>query len=230
MSSLKSLIHVFENFDFGEVTDNQKNHKNYNQPVHTLEFLCGHPEDFEPMTLIMPNINGGPWIAGGACLKWYQGLPVGESDIDVFCADQKQVELLVEQIKSYGSSRYHTKFESENAITMSYYSKDKSKNWTIQIIKKRFFNSLQEVIDNFDITVCQIGTGGEQWLLGPTTAKDINQRTLRMRKPLQPDAVKRLVKYWTYGYIPVEGLIEEIQNQPNLNWKFEIDGDYNNAF
>ena len=51
-----------------------------------------------------------------------------------------------------------------------------------------------------------------------------------MKMPLQPDAAKRLAKYWTYGYRPVPGLLEAVQNNPIGKTEFQIDGDYENAF
>ena len=203
---------------------------NYSKAVDIVEFPTVHKDDSEPLTLIWPDIERGPWIAGGACLRWYQGLPVGDSDIDVFCANAKQAADVIENIKSYG--RHSVKFESENAVTLSYHSKDDySKNWTIQIITRRYFSSLEEIISNFDISVCEVGTAGNQWQLGPFTGRDIRERNLRFKIPLQPDAMKRLIKYWAYGYRPVEGTIESIQNNPNAKWQFGAETeDYQNAF
>ena len=203
--------------------------ENYDQPVDVVDFPTVHRADSEPITLIWPDIERGPWIAGGAPLRWWQGLPVGESDIDVFCVDQAQAEVVIERIKEFG--RWTRKFDSENATTLGYWSKnDSSKVWTIQVIKRRYFTSLEEVISNFDMTVCEIGTCGNNWVLGKQTARDIHERNLRMKLPLTPDALKRVVKYWTYGYRPVEGLLEAVQNNPVAKWEFALDEDYNNAF
>jgi hypothetical protein len=202
---------------------------NYDQPVDVVNFPTVHRADSEPITLIWPDIERGPWIAGGAPLRWWQGLPVGESDIDVFCANQAQAEVVIERIKEFG--RWQRKYDSENATTLSYWSKnDSSKVWTIQIIKRRYFGSLEEVISNFDMTVCEIGTCGNNWVLGRQTARDIRERNLRMNLPLTPDALKRMVKYWAYGYRPVPGLLEAVQNNPIAKWEFALDEDYNNAF
>ena len=213
---------------FGEFTVQTKT-ENYDQPVDVVDFPTVHRADSEPITLIWPDIERGPWIAGGAPLRWWQGLPVGESDIDVFCANQAQAEVVIERIKEFG--RWQRKYDSENATTLSYWSKnDSSKVWTIQVIKRRYFTSLEDVISNFDMTVCEIGTCGNDWVLGKQTARDIRERNLRMKLPLTPDALKRVVKYWTYGYRPVEGLLEAVQNNPIAKWEFALDEDYNNAF
>jgi hypothetical protein len=196
-------------------------------PVSIHEYPTIPIVDREAVSTIEPDMNKGPWIAGGAPLRWYQGQPVGESDIDVFCASAKQAADVIERVKSYG--RYSVKFESENAVTLSYYDKNNG-SWTIQIITRRFFSSMQEVIDNFDISVCQVGTCGTEWILGQEAAKDIREKNLRMYIPLQPDAPKRLTKYWTYGYRPVPGLLSAIMNNPDTRWSYSIDEDYSNAF
>jgi len=220
---LATLEELFNDFNV------QTQSANYGKPVDAVEFPCVHRDDSEPITLIWPDLERGPWIAGGAPLRWWQGQPVGESDIDVFCANSEQAEAVIERIKEYG--RWTRKFDSDNATTLSYWSKDNDrKTWTIQIIKRRYYKTLQEVIDSFDMTVCEIGTGGNNWLLNKMTARDIRERNLRLKMPLQPDAVKRVVKYWTYGYRPVPGLLEAVQNNPIAKWEFALDEDYNNAF
>lgn len=185
--------------------------------------------DHEPVSIIEPNLENGPWIAGGAALRWYQGLPVGDSDIDVFCKNAVQAQQVIERVKSYG--RYNVKFESENAVTLTYYSNESiATEWIVQIITRRFFPSLEDVIRSFDITVCEIGTCGNEWKLGSFTARDIRERNLNFKLPLQPDAPKRLVKYWTYGYRPTPGTIEAIQSNPNTRWSYTAGEDYSNAF
>lgn len=181
-----------------------------------------HPNDLEAVTIVDPKPQG-PWIAGGACLRWYQGQAVGRSDLDIFFANEAQLTETYEHIRSWGRS--HVKHQSDNAITLEYNSKHNT--WNLQLIKKRYYKSIQEVIDNFDITVCQIGTDGKTWTMNPNTAKDIRERNLCMRMPLQPDALKRLTKYWTYGYRPVPGLVEAVRDNPMARWEFDAMEDYN---
>lgn len=185
--------------------------------------------DREAVAVIEPDLQQGPWIAGGAALRWWQGECVGESDIDVFCRDEIQAQETIDRIKSYG--RFVVKHESDNALTLGYRRVGQwNDQWVIQIIKRRYFKSLQAVIDNFDITVCQIGTTGTEWVMNSTTAQDIRQRNLRFTLPLHADAAKRLTKYWVYGYRPVPGTLEAIQQNPKGVWKFNETGDYENAF
>lgn len=198
-------------------------HANHGTPVAIMPYATVVSPDQEPVNVVQPT-ERGPWIAGGACLRWYQGLPVGDSDIDVFCASAEQAQQVINAVKSYG--RYSNRFQSENATTLDYWAKDSGSRWTIQIITKRYYANMQEIIDNFDLTVCQIATDGKTWVLGEHTARDIREHNLRMKVPLQPDALKRLTKYWTYGYRPVDGLLTAIQNNPNARWEFSPEEDY----
>lgn len=208
---------------FGDSTPTEK------IPVEIQEYKTVHKNDIEAVSVINPNIDIGPWIAGGAPLRWWQGIPVGESDIDIFCRDAIQADEIINNIKSHG--RWTKKYESENATTLLYWREgDYQQQWTLQVIKKRYYKSLEEVINSFDISVCQIGTCGNEWKLGAFTAQDIRNKVLNFKEPLQPDAVKRLLKYWIYGYRPMPGTLEAIQNNPASKWEYTLEEEYNNAF
>lgn len=219
---MKSLLDIFDAVTWESSSISSRS-------VTVQKFETVHQDDYEPVSIIEPDLNRGPWIAGGAVLRWYQGQPVGESDIDVFCRDKVQATKLIDRIKNYGT--FSVKFQSENAVTLSHSNKDDyTKCWTIQVITRRYFNTLDDVIQSFDISVCEIGTAGNEWKMGDQTARDIREKNLRFKLPLQPDAPKRLTKYWTYGYRPVEGTIDSICQNPDTRWSFSHEEDYNNAF
>ena len=110
----------FKNLEelFSSLTEADTVHKNNGMPVDIVNFPTIHRDDSEPLTIIWPDINQGPWIAGGACLRWYQGQPVGESDIDVFCANAEQAQRIINEVKSYG--RHSVKFQSDNVPFVVY--------------------------------------------------------------------------------------------------------------
>ncbi len=201
------------------------------------EYINKYPtvpeQDWPALDVIQPNAKDGPWIAGGACLKWYQGQPVNMSDIDVFFRDAFQLRRAMNRIED--TKRFYVRYRSENAITYEYTTESDSVEdvrtvFTIQLIQHKYFNSMEEVIDRFDFSVCQVGTCGTEWVLGEHTAKDIRTRSLRAVGDVKGDVAKRLTKYWIYGYRPVDGLMNDIINNPNTKYKFEQDGDYHNAF
>jgi hypothetical protein len=189
--------------------------------------------DWPALDVIQPNAKDGPWIAGGACLKWYQGQPVNMSDIDVFFRDAFQLRRAMNRIED--TKRFQVRYRSENAITYEYSTihesvEDIQTVFTIQLIQHKFFKNIQDVIDRFDFSVCQVATCGEEWILGEHTARDIRTRSLRAVGDVKGDIAKRLTKYWIYGYRPVDGLINDIISNPNTKYKFNQDEDYHNAF
>lgn len=168
-----------------------------------------HPDDIEPVQLIQPDLARGPWIAGGAVLKWYQGKPVGESDIDVFCQSPRQAELVLGRLAD--SKNVTEVWRTKNAISFNVFSsEDLTILWRVQIIVRNYYQNLEAVLNNFDISICQIGTAGYEWVFGPETAKDIRLKHLRFVGNLKPDCAKRLTKYITYGYRPSIETIESV--------------------
>ena len=201
------------------------------------EFPVVHGDDLYPVSVIEPDLAEGPWIAGGAPLRWYENRPVGSSDIDVFCRNSQQAKSVIKRIKDLTSYRAA---KTNNAQTYKLYQEEEiygkatghvTKEWAIQIITCNYYESAQQVVDRFDITVCQIATAGTEWVLGKNTAADIRNRRLRFADQiLAPDAVKRLVKYWTYGYRPDPGMIATIINNPDAAWSFDLAEDYDQLF
>jgi hypothetical protein len=206
--------------------------KKFELPKVLSKYPTVHPNDQLPVNIINPDIDKGPWIAGGACLKWFQGMPVGKySDIDVFCKNESQANRLIDFISNDLGLKNHSGhalplFKTDNATTFSIEAN--FNHWKLQIITCNYFNSIQEVIDRFDITVCQVATAGNEWILGEKTAKDINQRILRFNK-ITNASPKRLIKYWTYGYTPETETIEAIQNHADCSWDFINDEEYANS-
>lgn len=166
------------------------------------------------VTLIGPNLEHGPWIAGGAPLRWCRGESIGlHHDIDVWFKDLEQFSAAVLRLRDYGD----VVCESPNAQTFRYYHPD-SGTCTIQLIKVNFFASAQEVIDHFDFSVCQLVTDGKVMLYGKHTREDIESKRLRVVK-VRADCAKRIVKYLSYGY---KMALTDIKEHFALteNWKF----------
>lgn len=186
-----------------------------------------HKEDTPAVLLIQPDMTNGPWIAGGAVLNWFNGEAVQENDIDVFFHDLHQFdETFGRLMRNHGNIIY----TSDNAVTLSITLNNKPTQ--IQLIRKNWFNNAKEVIDRFDITVCQLVTDGFELVLGEDTAEHIKQRSLVLTKEPNRSIVKRILKYITYGYLPDPKVMQEIiDNHENYDWKFNtMDDHYENAF
>ncbi len=193
------------------------------------------------------------WIAGGAPLNWYQGLPA-DSDIDLYFKSEQDYNKLNDALSSAYESddhvetdTYFTLFTSpskkkprmfdkdvlvqhrhntENAVTYTLAITDKNREidenfpvWKIQLIKRRYYDTVTEVIDDFDITVCQIAVDS---FIKPVASKlfaeDVAARRLRFNK-LSPGSAKRLIKYWTYGYTPSDDTLQLVMDYPELDLK-----------
>ena len=209
------------------------------KPTKEFNILHGYPttnlEDILPVNMISPNKIDGPWIAGGACMQWYQGKSVDAGDIDVFCKSAEQAESLIKRINeeldlsSFDVAITET-VESPNAFTFEVTQNrphQASKKWVIQVIKCKFYDTMQEVIDGFDLSVCKIATDGHQWILGKNTIRDLNDRVLRFDR-ITKDSPKRLIKYWIYGFIPQPEIFQQLKDN-NVRWDFSDDVEYDQS-
>jgi hypothetical protein len=189
-----------------------------------------HQEDRDIVSLIDPSVQNGPWIAGGAVLNWHRNEALEENDIDVFFNNLKQFDSCFGKLMATGSSEIV--YSTENAVTIHY----RSKNSTIkrvQLIRKKWFDNAESVINSFDFTVCQLVTDGYTLVSGEHTMKHIKENVLELiEMPPKKDIVKRLIKYVTYGYIPNPNLVQYIiDNDTEINWKFNgVESDYDAAF
>lgn len=165
-------------------------------------------------------------VAGGAALSWYDNQPVGSKDIDIWCKDQKNQTALSQLFMEKG---YRKSFDSDNAETYDIFVKDKH-NYRIQIIKNRSYNTVEELIHSFDITVSQIATDGKTWWLGDNFIRDFKNRKLVLTK-IHKTSIKRLIKYWIYGFQPDDIALQMIIDNPDSCWDFSTstDEEYANA-
>lgn len=159
------------------------------------------------------DIENGPWIAGGTARKMYTNSAEPDSDFDVWCKTQAQYDDLLERISRNLSWLF--RHSSDNAVTFS----SMDNQYMIQLIKKTF-DSPEDVIGSFDFTVSQVLTDGHYYRLGPTTAADLNTRTLRYNDTkLRDCAIPRILKYIAYGFKPDEKLWNMIIEQSGeIEW------------
>lgn len=162
------------------------------------------------------NMEDGPWLAGGAVRKLHLGQPIGESDWDIWFKSAQQFDRCEKYMHSLGAD---VAYSSNNATTFKYNYNGETQQ--IQLIKRRFFETPQEVINQFDFSICQLLTDGNKLLLGKTTAQDLDTRTIRLGSDrMQSHVVTRLVKYIVYGYYPSRELAELIEQRTlEVNWK-----------
>jgi hypothetical protein len=123
---------------------------------------------------------------------------------DLITLSQKSVSLLL---------------KTENATT---YRISYNKDYDIQLIHRKFYPTVDDVLEDFDISVCKIAWDGNKIWTGKNFARDVNDNRLRFDS-VSRNSTKRLVKYWAYGYRPADEDFEKLLSTEDLSWEFSND-------
>lgn len=155
------------------------------------------------------NIITGPWLAGGAVRKSFLGQTIESSDWDIWLSSHTQFAHAEKKLANIGATVAH---RSQNSITFKYSGHSVyDASQTIQLVKKRFYSSPEEIINNFDFTICQLVTDGKSVVLGEKTLHDLNRRLIRhTSNNLSENVINRMIKYMVYGYRPTRELLDLI--------------------
>lgn len=210
-----NLTNIFNIIDF----ENKEKELKFKTYKVDAEFV--HPADHPIVDYIYEcdRFRTVPFIAGGACLAWYQNQPV-TTDIDVYFRngiDFVAFKTAWETGNMFKKGYYTVKSTSDNALTFGAYDNKTERTWTVQLIKKKFYSTLEELLDDFDITVCKIGYDGTNVVTRSSFVHDVATKTLRFDN-INPMSHKRLVKYMAYGYEPAWGEIERLVANENIDW------------
>jgi len=201
--------------------------------------------DQEIINFIQPNMATGPWIAGGSVIQWYRGEAVGFHDIDVFFRDEQQFLSLKNKCNTI--DRYYM-FDSDDdtienvnntvdltpaQLSIMVFNSQFAETYkinnthTVQLIKSRFYPSVTEILKHFDIVACKLATDGKYCFTNhPNTINHIERYILDMEDLVPESAIKRLLKYWAYGYQPTAELLDRFQNSVLLETNFINSTDY----
>lgn len=185
-------------------------------PLVTERRLINHKFGSRLAEYLNLSMEQGPWLAGGAVRKIYLGQDIGHSDWDIWFRNAEQYDRSHKLVLGLGAD---VAYSSDNATTFKYEFEGETHN--IQLIRRRFFDSAEQVINQFDFTICQLITDGRTLKIGRQTAQDLDQKLIRsVSINLQSYIIPRLVKYMVYGYYPCRELIEDIESQAaTINWQ-----------
>ncbi len=196
-------------------------------------------DDSFAIRTIAPNLETGPWIAGGTAMSWFLGQSVSRQvnsdfsllqDIDVFCANEEQLKT-VRQALINTTRSVECPFVTKNAETYKFKSYGGDQVWKIQLITCNFFDSAESLIDSFDFVCCGIATDGKKFVMLPGAGKDINSKTLRINRYNPNTILPRALKYWSMGWTPTPELIEKISNDSSIDTMLAgKGGEYDHAF
>ena len=210
-------------FNISEIMWSSMEKKNKVEPD---KFPIVHRSDIEVFMSLPPlSLKNGPWVAGGAAIKWFMDQPIGQSDIDVFCSSAQQCTNTVNHLKKNG---FRERLSTPNAITLEY-SVDPT--YTIQVIRKKFFTDIDALLSQFDISACAIATDGVTFYVSDkNTIPDIRNRIVRFRR-YAPTSIKRYLKYSCYGFKAPPHQLQDILDSIPEDYDFISEmGDYDGAF
>jgi len=155
----------------------------------------------------------GPWIVGGMGRQ----IALGETsfnDIDVWFRNPEQYDMIYKRLKDTFGYEMSEKFSSDNAMTY------KIGDYTVQLIKRKWYNSLQAVFDDFDFTCCQVAVDDNLTAYGPGL-EDAKNYVLKVNRLDEKAFLARYAKYVGYGYVmDPDDFMRIIENQP-LNYEFD---------
>lgn len=159
------------------------------------------------LSIIKPHLVYGPWIAGGAAIKWYNGQNVDLSDIDVFCRTDEQYNNVFDSLKR---DEFSVVCQTPNATTFKFigWDEDIIFDTTVQLVKKTY-ESCESVLNDFDIVACKIATDGVKFEMMEGVKDHIATKTLHTVN-VRPSLPKRFGKYYAYGYKPTKETLEAL--------------------
>jgi hypothetical protein len=112
--------------------------------------------------------------------------------------------------------------ETDNSYTFTPNTDD---GIQVQFIKKRFYNDLSEIFDDFDITACKISTDGVDFYASDDTYHHIDNNILHIEK-FHDKSIKRFTKYVQYGFAPTKETVQGIYGIANPVFNFAGICDY----
>lgn len=152
------------------------------------------------------DINTGPWIGGGVLRRILVGDFVGNYDIDVF--HNGECKELLESVKLLNYSDSPTKLGIAVLLNMV----NLNDNVNIQLTK-RDFTKPEELLEDFDFTVCQFISDGKD-IYGPERAfHDLTHKRLRIGGH-ERSSPNRILRYMSYGYCPDTRILEVMARDP----------------
>ena len=140
------------------------------------------------------NFKTGPWVAGGSVRRLLTDDLDDDHDIDIFFRDEDQRNRFALRIKKHGEGQ---------------------KNPTrLQLIRDRYFPTVDALLEDFDLSVCQFATDGRTIIHATTAMDDLNARQLRLNPLISEARINetRIARYLVKGYQPDYTLLERLKN------------------
>lgn len=168
-------------------------------------------------------------IAGGACRKAVFRQDLGKSDIDVFFKQEWEMKEASKYLNSLGC---HVKVHP-NCHGVKVYEKNSpvgtSEGLYLQLIHKETYPTMEELLSNFDFTVCQFGYAKGKFYY-TSEAYEHEQHKVLAANPFakRKPNLTRFVKYAGMGYTPSVELFDQmfLQDRESITLRSEEISEY----
>lgn len=191
------------------------------QTIHNFTEFCKKRNlDFSKTFIYFSNLlkesNIVCWIAGGSVRRVLMGEKEVKSDIDVFVPNKEAFSLLEDFLLKKG---FQVLKSNDNNITFQFQYEDKKAE--IQLISAVFGESIENILDEFDYTICQFAINPKDintLYCSDSALFDLARKRLVINKITYPVAsLRRLIKYTFQGFYACEGCLQEfLQISQNL--------------
>lgn len=163
----------------------------------------------------------GPWICGGAVRKTIVNESL-DSDFDFFFKNEKQFNHWKSKLGRRGLTLLKQNDKNEVWILPSKIDEETDlPEMKVQLIKFRWYDSIQDVLESFDFTISQFGYDGADIYCGDWSLFDLARKKL---VPLQltyaMSSFRRLTKYAAQGFTFCSGglsdMLQQVSNDPSI--------------
>jgi len=207
-------------FEYSQHIGDKKSVPNYTKvPLTSITSHTKKVTELEFLLEVLPKLDEkGPWIADRCLLRTYLELPMS-TDIDVFFANIEQKNHYLNELVKSNQFKVISRGEDtkwvQNVI-IAY----RTRSYTIQLIHGHFFNSPCNLLDDFDMNICQLAYDGKKLYVAEDTIDAIKNRYIAVNHVSNPrNFMTRCMKYARLGFSMDSGQINKffdtIKANPN---------------
>jgi hypothetical protein len=155
---------------------------------------------FREVVRLLPflDIEHGPWLAGGSVRRLFDGSSHA-ADFDIFFTDEEQMT----KYRDWLCDRYdiaHISSFNYDEILLPVNLGQYSAIAKLQLVKI-YGPTIDDILQRFDYSICQLGTDGDCLVAGNTTFEDIQNRLCRPACIQYAKAsMRRMLKFAKEGY------------------------------
>lgn len=190
-------------------------------PLVTLTEKHEKITEMEYLIDVLPKLSeDGPWIAGGSLLRTKMGIAI-TTDVDIFFKSEQQLnEYKIKLQSDYEGKRFTYSTDSDSKYSKNVFIKYMDRNYKIQLINRKFYDSACKLLDDFDLNICQLAYDGKSLYIEENVIRSIEDRTFYLNRISNGSSVmSRCMKYARLGfnmpYSEINKFFDTITKEPN---------------